>query len=104
MSEAPADEAETETESDVAATEVGAATRRRIFEEQAAAAATAEPDDTFPLRYCKKCKAAFMAAKCPGGHPNFLYSTKVPGMDVESVPAPLNVSLFSFLPLMPTVL
>ena len=64
--------------------EAGAAVRRQRFEEQAGAA-SAEPDDAFPLRYCKKCKAAFMSAKCPGGHPNFLYSSKIPGMDVETV-------------------
>lgn len=32
----------------------------------------------FPLRYCKKCKAAFTAAKCPSAHPSFVYSNKVP--------------------------
>ena len=62
-----------------------AVARRRMFEGQAGTAASAEPDEAFPLRYCKKCKAAFMSAKCPGGHPNFLYSSKVPGIDVDSV-------------------
>ena len=29
-------------------------------------------------RYCKKCKLGFTTAKCPGGHPNFVYSKAIP--------------------------
>jgi hypothetical protein len=40
----------------------------------------ASPDDSAARvpRYCKKCSAAFITLKCPGGHANFLYSKKIP--------------------------
>ena len=29
-------------------------------------------------RWCKKCAAVFFGRKCPDGHPNFMYTTKLP--------------------------
>ena len=39
-------------------------------------------------RYCKKCNAVFDTDKCPGGHANFMYTSKIPPELAMVAPVP----------------